>query len=244
MCERYKKLDFSTASQCFTPKVSNLKRKNSDWSPISTKSIKHERKKTALTHSVTSLVEGRPKKCCKKVDFLEVSNKNVKTDIENCRLRGAIKEAEAKIISLEVKLEKAYEQVRIKDEMINKLSSFILTRENQFIEVIKKETEELNKKISENHAELTKYKQIHSTKFSTKSIQVTIDPVYEDIYKDKSDEILRLQNKINKNKYHFKQEKAFLQEQIDLLEQELKKAEKIFADQEATYLNHIKPKNT
>lgn len=244
MCERYEKLNFSNASQCFTPKVSSMGKKNLDWSPISTKSVKHERKKTTSIHFAPSMAKGRVKKCSKKVDFLEISNKNVKTDIENCRLKGIIKEAEAKIISLKGKLEKAYEQVRIKDEMISKLSRFILSRENQFLKVINKETDHLNKIILENQAELSKFKQIHATKFSTKSIQVTINPMYEDIYKEKSDEILRLQNKINKNKYHFKQEKAFLQEQIDLLEQELKKAEKIYADQEKTFINRINNKNT
>lgn len=229
-CLRLEKLDFSNINQSFTPKASRLKKKF-DSTPDSLGSVKHKRKRTALMNSFTPIVKKKGGKCCKTLDFLHVCSENTKTQCENFTLKGMIREAQEKICELEKKLKKANEEVSIKDTLISKLSAFILDRENQFVTVLQRETTHLNEIISKNQHDLMAQKQKYSVSHKNKAVQIA-DPIYEEMLKEKSSEIIRLQNKLEKKSKSFNKEKAILEEQIFLLEQELKKAEKLLAEQE------------
>lgn len=235
---RVEKLDFSNISQSFTPKASGYKKNNFDLTPNPNISVKHKRKRTALMSSVTPVVKKKGGKSCKTLDFLHACSENAKVQFENYKLRGKIREAQEKMCELEMKLEKANEEVNIKDTLIKKLSAFILDRENQFITVLQQETNNLHQIITKNQQDLNNYKQNYAATHKNKAVQIS-DPIYEELLSEKSNEIIRLQHKLEEKSKKFNQEKAILEEQIYLLEQELKKAEKILDDQERKEFNSM-----
>jgi hypothetical protein len=214
------------SSQCFTPKASLQSHlKQLEDSPVSSISKRSSDRRNPLRLSVSQSLTKIKRKCKKSINFLELSNKNVRISSQNSAFRTNIKEKDEKIAGLEDKIKKCDEECRVKDEMIKKLSDFILKREKQFAAVITSETDKLYEVIREKDFQLEKIHQKVQGKFVQKAIQVNLDTVFDEMLQEKNDEIVRLQDLLESNNFKYSQELSFLQEQVSLLEQELEKAQ-------------------
>ena len=212
-------------SQCFTPKASVKITKNLDDSPVSSISKGSSARRINLKTSASPNQRMR-KKCHNSVSLLELTNTNIRVLSENSTLKTKIKEKDSENLELHLKVIKLEEQCQVKDEMIKKLSEFILNREKQFADVIQSETEKMMAMVRERDNEIERSKKRRNSRFLPKAIQVSLDLVFDEMIQEKNDEIVRLQRLVENNEYKYTHEVSYLEEQVALLEQELGKAQK------------------
>ena len=233
-----------SANECISPENSELIDNKKHFESPLTVSTNHtlQHFQTCSSFSAKKNIQYKKKICPSKLEVLSLKNNNIKHTLENEVLKFTIKQNEEEIFQLKKKIANLIDENVKKDNAIIKVTDLLMKREIQFSELLENERTDFENQLKiRDHEEKLKTQPKIVKKTANKAIQEVMDHYLDEIILEKDKEIMRLQNLLENNDVNYNKEKSYLEERVNLLEEELEKISKTICKKEGEnqFISHI-----